>query len=137
LSDEHLFVVNKIDLVDAASAQPLFDALRAITKCRILPISARTGEGLDALKCTIRAQFVKPSFEPSDGIIVTHVRHRVALERAEASLQESLASIERNVEPEFVAVDLRDAADALGEIVGAITSDEVLNRIFAEFCIGK
>ena len=137
LSDGHLVVVNKIDLVDAASAQPLFDALRAGTKCEVLPISARTGEGLDALKCAIRAQFVKPSFEPSDGIIVTHVRHRVALERAEASLQESLASIERHVEPEFVAVDLRDAADALGEIVGAITSDEVLNRIFAEFCIGK
>jgi tRNA modification GTPase len=61
----------------------------------------------------------------------------VALERTEASLKESLASVERGREPEFVAVDLRDAADALGEIVGVITSDEVLDRIFSEFCIGK
>lgn len=137
LVGEHLFVVNKIDLVDAASVQPLSDALRACTMRNILPISVRTGEGLEALKIAIQTQFVKPSFEPGDGVVVTHVRHRVALERAEASLCESLASIERGLEPEFVAVDLRGAADALGEIVGAITSDEVLNRIFSEFCIGK
>lgn len=134
---EHLLVVNKIDLVDAASAQALSDALRARTKCKVLPISVRTGEGLEALKTVIHAQFVKPSFEPGDGVVVTHVRHRVALERVEASLQESLGSIERGLEPEFVAVDLRGAADALSEIVGEITSDEVLNRIFSEFCIGK
>ena len=134
---EQLLVVNKIDLVDAASVQALSDALRVRTRCKILPISVRTGEGLEALRHAIHAQFVKPSFEPSDGVVVTHVRHRVALERAEASLRESLASIDRGLEPEFVAVDLRGAADALGEIVGAITSDEVLDRIFSEFCIGK
>ncbi len=134
---EHLFVVNKIDLVAASSVQPLSDALRARTTCKVLAVSARTGEGLEALKHVIQAQFVKLSFEPSDGVVVTHVRHQWALERAEASLQESLVSIERGIEPEFVAVDLRGAADALGEIVGAITSDEVLDRIFSEFCIGK
>ncbi|WHZ27441.1 MAG: tRNA-5-carboxymethylaminomethyl-2-thiouridine(34) synthesis protein MnmE [Nitrospira sp.] len=137
LVHEHLCVVNKIDLVDAATIQPLSDALRAHTKCKVFPISAQTGEGLNALKQAIRAQFVKPSLEPNDGVVITHVRHRVALERAEGSLQESLASIERGLEPEFVAVDLRGAADALGEIVGAITSDEVLDQIFSEFCIGK
>lgn len=137
LVHEHLFIVNKIDLIDAASVQSLSDALRIHTKCKVYPISARTGEGLDALKHAIRARFGKPSFEPSEGVVITHVRHRVALERAEASLQESLFSIERGIEPEFVAVDLRGAADALGEIVGAITSDEVLDRIFSEFCIGK
>jgi tRNA modification GTPase len=132
-----LCVVNKIDLINTAAIQPLSDALRAHTKCEVFPISAQTGDGLNALKQAIRAQFVKMSLEPGDGVVVTHVRHRVALERAEASLQESLASTERGLEPEFIAVDLRGAADALGEIVGAITSDEVLDRIFSEFCIGK
>jgi tRNA modification GTPase len=134
---EHLYVVNKVDLVDAASVQSLSDVLRVRTRSTILPISVRTGEGLEALKVAIQTQCVKPSFEPSDSVLVTHVRHRVALERAEASLSESVASIEQGLEPEFVAVDLQGAADALGEIVGAITSDEVLNRIFSEFCIGK
>jgi tRNA modification GTPase len=137
LGRDDVLVVNKMDLVDATSIQPLSDALRARTKCKVLPISVRTGEGLEALKDTIRVQFGKPSFEPNDGVVITHVRHRVALERAGTSLQEALISIERGIEPEFVAVDLRAAADALGEIVGAITSDEVLDRIFSEFCIGK
>ncbi|MDF0675876.1 MAG: tRNA uridine-5-carboxymethylaminomethyl(34) synthesis GTPase MnmE [Nitrospira sp.] len=137
LGRERLFIVNKIDLIDGASVQSLSDALRARTGCKVLPISVRTGEGLEALKIAIRAHFVKPSFEANDGVVITHVRHRVALEQAETSLQESLVSIERGFEPEFVAVDLRGAADALGEIVGAITSDEVLDRIFSEFCIGK
>lgn len=134
---ERLYIVNKIDLIDAASVQSLSDAVLARTTCKVFPISVRTGEGLETLKIAIRAQFVKPSFEASDGVVITHVRHRVALEQAETSLQEALVSVERGVEPEFVAVDLRGAADALGEIVGTITSDEVLERIFSEFCIGK
>ncbi len=134
---EHLIVINKIDLVDAASIQMLSDVLRTRTRGEIVPISVRTGEGLDSLKHAIQTHFMNPSFEPGEGVVVTHVRHRVALERAEASLKESLTSIERGIEPEFIAVDLRGAADALGEIVGTITSDEVLNHIFSEFCIGK
>lgn len=134
---EDLLVINKIDLVAGASVRPLIDALRVRTTCKVFAVSARMGDGLEALKHAIRAQFVKPSFEAGDGVVVTHMRHRVALERAETSLQESLISIERGIEPEFIAIDLRGAADALGEIVGAITSDEVLDRIFSEFCIGK
>ncbi|NGZ10030.1 MAG: tRNA uridine-5-carboxymethylaminomethyl(34) synthesis GTPase MnmE [Nitrospira sp. LK70] len=137
LGQERLVIVNKSDLIDAASVQSLSDVLRARTGSKVLPISVHRGEGLEAVKSAVRAQFVKPSFEANDGVVVTHIRHRVALEQAETSLQESLISIERGLAPEFVAVDLRGAADALGEIVGAITSDEVLDRIFSEFCIGK
>ncbi len=137
LHAEHILVVNKIDLCDAAFVERLTDALRADTPCKVVPISSQTGEGLDALKSVIHSQFVKPSFEPRDGVVVTHVRHRAALERAEASLNDALASVQQGIEPECVAVDLRGAADALGEIVGTITSDEVLDEIFSEFCIGK
>ncbi len=137
LAHKQLLVVNKIDLIEAASLQRLSDALGVRYRGKVLPISVRTGEGLEALKDAIRTQFMTPSFEPRDSVIITHVRHRVALERAAGSLRESLASIERGIEPEFVAVDLRGACDALGEIVGAITSDEILDRIFSEFCIGK
>lgn len=134
---KHVIVINKIDLVSTILVQQVSDAFRARTQCLVLPISVRTGEGLEPLKQTIRAEFVKPSFEPNESVVITHVRHHAALTRAELSLNESLASVERGVEPEFVAVDLRGAADALGEIVGVITSDDVLDRIFSEFCIGK
>jgi tRNA modification GTPase len=65
------------------------------------------------------------------------VRHRLALERAVGCLDEALASVDGGVQPEFVAIDLRGAADALGEIVGVVTTDDILDRIFSEFCIGK
>jgi tRNA modification GTPase len=137
LGANHVLVLNKIDLLHTDSVQGLAAELQEGTGCQTLPISVRTGAGLDALRHAILTHFVRPSFEPSDGVVVTHVRHRVALERAELSLKESLASVKRGVEPEFVAVDLREAAASLGEIVGEITSDEVLDRIFSEFCVGK
>ena len=68
---------------------------------------------------------------------ITNVRHRTALQRAGESLRHSMEAVRAGIEPELIAVDLRAAADALGEITGVITSDEVLDQIFAEFCIGK
>jgi tRNA modification GTPase len=75
--------------------------------------------------------------ESRESVVVTNVRHQAALQLAASSLQQAYASIEARIAPECVAVDLRGAADALGEITGAITSAEVLERIFSEFCIGK
>jgi tRNA modification GTPase len=77
------------------------------------------------------------SLEASDGVVVTNVRHADALARASRSLRDALGAVKEERTVECVAVDLRDASDALGEITGAITSEEVLNRIFADFCIGK
>ena len=85
----------------------------------------------------ITSRFLTASFESNEGVVITNVRHRVALEQAVAAIQLALSSIERKVQPELLSVDLYDAADALGEIIGSITSDDVLERIFSEFCIGK
>ena len=57
--------------------------------------------------------------------------------RAHESLVEAASSIKNEMAAELVAVDIRAAADALGEITGAITNDEILSRIFSTFCIGK
>jgi tRNA modification GTPase len=70
-------------------------------------------------------------------VVLTNVRHRLALERASSSIHEALIATQRELEPEFVAMDLRGAADALGEITGVITTEEILNQIFSQFCIGK
>jgi tRNA modification GTPase len=72
-----------------------------------------------------------------DGVLVTKVRHQTALTRAHESVVEAASSIKNEMAAELVAVDIRAAADALGEITGAITNDEILSRIFSTFCIGK
>jgi len=65
------------------------------------------------------------------------VRHHAALSRAGEALAQARASAETAMAYEFVAVDVRAAADALGEITGAITTDEILEQIFSTFCVGK
>jgi len=69
--------------------------------------------------------------------MITNVRHQTALDRTSLSLQQARASIAKGMAAELVAMDVRSAADALGEITGAITTDEILERVFSEFCIGK
>jgi tRNA modification GTPase len=64
-------------------------------------------------------------------------RHKTALAQTKESLQKSLDSIKSNLSPEFVAVDLRGALDSLGLIIGATYTEDILERIFNDFCIGK
>lgn len=137
LGRHELTVLNKIDLVDASAVARFCESLSNQTTCMVVPISVRTGEGLEELKRAIESLLLGPSLEAGDGVIIANLRHRVALERARSCVDQALESVGVGIQPEFVAIDLRGAADALGEIVGDITSDDILNHIFSEFCIGK
>ena len=108
-----------------------------ITGSRVVTMSAKTGVGLEKLHQEIRAQAYGPFFEPGEAIFLTRLRHKVALERAHEALRNSLSALDQNLSGECVAVDLRVALDALGEIVGAVSTEEILDHIFQEFCIGK
>lgn len=132
-----LHILNKSDLVTEATLHRLTGLLEERASNRVIPISARTGLGLDALKQSIRSRLSVASLEPPEGALLTNIRHRRALAQAAASMQEALAASIRSVDLEFIAMDLRGATDALGEITGVITSDEILNQIFSQFCIGK
>ena len=134
---EDLVVFNKIDLVGPLLSQTLADSLADRTNRKVLPISIRTGEGLEELKQAIESRFLTASFESNEGVVITNLRHRVALEHALASIDQTLTSIRGGAQAELLSVDLHEASDSLGEIIGTITSDDVLERIFAEFCIGK
>jgi tRNA modification GTPase len=129
-----ILVVNKSDL--PPRLEPL--QLKGLTEeNRIVWTSATAGAGLEELRDAIRDAVLKQGLEPSEGLLITHLRHRGALERAHASLEQVLLSVERRMAAEFIAVDLRAAVNALGEIIGETTTDDILDRIFKEFCIGK
>jgi tRNA modification GTPase len=131
---KRLVVVNKKDLPGrlASSALP-----SAGPDCAVVHTSATTGEGLDELRDQIQALLIRPDFEARETVLVTHLRHQTALQRAQGSLIATLASVEGRQPGELIAMDLRAAVDALGEITGAVTTDDILDRIFKEFCIGK
>ena len=128
---KHLVLMNKADLADTVET----DA--ALAGHRVYVISATTGMGVEMLKSALRAQLVSGGFDAAESVTVTNVRHRDALRRAGESLGEALESVQCGMAGELVSIDVRAAADALGEITGAITTDEILGRIFSEFCIGK
>jgi tRNA modification GTPase len=127
---KHVLVVNKTDLglrIDAS----------AVHAGPCVTLSARTGEGIDHLRMAIRSQLVGGGADVSPGVMVTNVRHQAALERAREALDQAKTSVAAEMPDELIAVDVRAAGDALGEITGAITTDEILEQIFSTFCIGK
>ncbi|MBS0152173.1 MAG: tRNA uridine-5-carboxymethylaminomethyl(34) synthesis GTPase MnmE [Nitrospira sp.] len=137
LEPKHLVVLNKIDVLTPLTMRSLCEDVQQRLGQPILPISTKSGDGLEELKIAVTARFFTPSFESNVGVVITNVRHRVALEQAITAIQLTLYSIEGEAQAELLSVDLHDAADALAEIIGSITSDDVLERIFSEFCIGK
>ena len=128
---KHLIVINKADL----SVMVAMSEMRLGTEG--LPVSAKTGEGIDRLRAAIRTQLVGGGAEATDGVMVTNVRHQAALDLAGESMVQAKESVGAGMANELVAVDIRAAADALGEITGVITTDEILEEIFSTFCIGK
>lgn len=127
-----LVVFNKSDLeqrIDRSTVSGRLPDLRQVG------VSALTGEGLDALKGSLRDCFLDSAEEPE--IVVTNVRHKAALDRARAALVEVHRAIEQGLPPDIVAVDLQEARDSLEEIIGTVTNEDILDRIFSQFCIGK
>ena len=120
-----LNVLNKIDLKE--NNNNVYDAA----------VSALTGEGIENLFFILKEKALGTSSYSEKGAVVSNSRHFECLRRAKESLEKVLESIEKRMSGEFISVDLRKAADDLGEIIGIVTTDDILNNIFAKFCIGK
>ena len=128
---KHLVLLNKADLAETVERDP------ALADRLVYIISAKTGMGVESVKSALLPQLVSDSFEAAESLMVANARHRDALRRASASLDQALESVRGGMAGELISIDVRAAADALGEITGAITTDEILGRIFSEFCVGK
>src|SRR5262245_35808619 len=129
---KYLIAINKNDLPQKLTVDEIRDdGNKAIT----VLVSAKSGEGIDLLKSTLREVILNHQAEPS--ITVTNVRHRSELLRGGSSLSRAIKTASENLPPEFVAVDLVEAREALEEIVGLVSNDEILEHIFRNFCIGK
>ena len=132
-----MIALNKADLDRRLTVEELEFCLGAEAGVRLVRISAKTGEGLDELKDGMRSLILRPDFEPGEAAVITRLRHQTSLERANDALRHALDSVQGEMSGEFIAVDLRGAADAIGEISGTVCTEDILERIFQEFCIGK
>ena len=125
---------NKRDLRPDAPLAPLTERFPSIP---MLAVSALYNQGIDELKRAMRQSLVEKDPESLAGPVITRIRHKQALTRCGEHLRMAVRNIEDGMLLDRLAVDLRDALDDLGEIVGLVTTEDVLDRIFSEFCIGK
>ncbi|UCD56738.1 MAG: tRNA uridine-5-carboxymethylaminomethyl(34) synthesis GTPase MnmE [Candidatus Hydrogenedentota bacterium] len=131
----HVIVAaNKTDLKPDAD---LSEVAERLPGRKIVRTSATEGIGIKELEEAIFGEITDGAAIAPEEILISRLRHQVALETARAALGFASDALEKSLSLEFVAVDLRDALDALGEIVGAVVTDDLLDRIFSEFCIGK
>ncbi|HEX5724210.1 MAG TPA: hypothetical protein VFX98_02020, partial [Longimicrobiaceae bacterium] len=101
-------------------------------------VSALTGEGMAELRGVLLARgFGGIVGEPGEAPLVTRERHARGLRAARAELEHFLAALAEAVPMEFAATHLRAAAGALEDLVGAVTAEDVLDRVFGQFCVGK
>jgi tRNA modification GTPase len=124
--DNEIVVLNKSDLPENSDWKN-FRALR---------ISCVTGEGLPQLEKEILARITQQNLRPESTVAI-NTRHRDCLRRALEACDRARAAMGRALSPEYVAVDLNEALRAVGEVIGAVDVEQILDSVFGQFCIGK
>jgi tRNA modification GTPase len=122
----HIVVWNKWDLYSDQDASTFG-----------VPISALTGWNLTALEDAIARIALGNTVSTPESTLITHARHKQALETAQNSLTEAQTTLAAGLPADFVSIDLRSALNALGLITGETASEDVIAEIFRRFCIGK
>jgi tRNA modification GTPase len=130
-----LLLLNKMDLVAEPSSTE--DTRVTDGKMVTIPLSAKTGQGLETLKNCRVTVWEKRLKGAEQALLVTNIRHYNALHKAADALELVKAGIASGTPTDLVSQDLRDSLYHLGSILGTITDDEILGRIFERFCIGK
>jgi tRNA modification GTPase len=130
-----LLAINKTDLPPAWETSEIAGLFSPEVK--IIRISAKFGAGLTELKNMLVDICLGDNVINTGVVMITNMRHKTALEKALDNVTAAKNSITEGMSPEFAAFELREALDNLDEITGRKISDEVLDKIFSSFCIGK
>ncbi len=133
-SHRAILILNKIDLPTIVQPGILSNHC---SKARVVQTAITEDIGIDSLKTAIREELLGGDFIMGESPIITNSRHQDALRRTHEALEDVISSLENEMPPDLVSVDLRISLDALGDIVGKTTTEDILDRIFSQFCIGK
>ena len=126
-------ILNKTDL-----KQVVFEEdLKELVEHPIVSISAKEEEGIDRLEQQIKELFFAGKITFNDEIYITNMRHKTALEEAKKSILLVENSIDMGLPEDFYSIDLMNAYEALGSIIGEAVGEDLVNEIFSKFCTGK
>ena len=130
-----IVLLNKSDLPPVLSVE-MVEKLGG-ESIHVLPISAVTGEGMEALANAVRELFFSGEIISNEDVYLTNVRHHAAVTEALQSLALVFSAIEDGIPEDFYTVDLMDAYASLGKIIGEEVGDDLVDTIFSKFCMGK
>ena len=128
IANRRILVLNKADLGIHSSWS---------AESHALPFSCVTGKGIEPLREAIRAIIANAGPLAADHPVAINARHKAAFERSAERLRAGRAALERNEAPEFIALEIREALQALGDVIGQVDVERILDVIFSTFCIGK
>ena len=128
-----IVLLNKSDLPQVISPGDL----EQMGTWPVLSISAGNRQGVEILEAQIRKMFFSGELEFNDQVYITNARHKNALEKARDSLEMVENSIAAGMPEDFFSIDLMDAYEALGTILGESVGEDLVNEIFSKFCTGK
>ena len=126
-------LLNKSDLTMEITA----DMLASRTAHRVIAISAKERVGIELLEEEIKTMFYHGEIDFNDEVTITNVRHKNALEQAYSSLEMVEQSIQNGMPEDFYSIDLMDAYEQLGLIIGEAVEDDLVHEIFSKFCMGN
>ncbi len=130
-----IVLLNKSDLIDASRLKKTADIIQN-EEIPVFTVSAKQKTGLEPLK-EFLVNLVETGDLAAGQTVVTNVRHWEALRKALEAIEQVESGLDAGLSGDLLAVDLRDALNYLGEITGDITTDDLLDHIFGNFCIGK
>ncbi len=114
------------------------DALCKYTDAEnIIYISVKEGSGIEKLTERFKDMFLGGDVAAKESVLISNARHKNMLEKSMEALDRAIATIESGMPEDFISMDLQDALTALGEITGDSVDDEIIDRIFTRFCLGK
>ena len=128
-----IVLLNKSDLTPVTDSE----SIRKHLDKKMIAISAKEQTGIEELEETIREMFFTGEVTFNDEVYITNIRHKTALQEARNSLNLVLQSILDGMPEDFYSIDLMNAYEELGSIVGEAVEDDLVNEIFSKFCMGK
>lgn len=125
-----IIVFNKIDLPRKLSFTPLEGET-------VVGVSAKEGKGVEDLEAKMSEAVLGGRAQVPEGAIVTNIRQKQALESARESLDRAVKAVESELSEELIAIEVKESIDCIGEITGEVVTDDILEKIFSRFCVGK
>lgn len=134
LDEQHSIVLlNKSDLTPATTEETVKKHLNT----KVISISAKNHTGIQELEDTIKEMFFHGEVSLNDEVYITNIRQKTSLQEALDSLHLVMQSIEDGMPEDFYSIDLMNAYEELGKIIGEAVEDDLVNEIFSKFCMGK